>query len=384
MTIRQVPKKQWTKDKRSWVFDCYYKDIDGNNKRFNSKKYASRKEAYDAETQFRLKVQDQFNYSDITFNDLVDSHYEYQKDKVKATTLLNYRRMRKFITPIENIKVAEFNIRHYEMWKKTVNQDHFSTRYKNTIYKYLKAIMNYGTKWYEINFNSVYNKMTNFNNPNERKKEMKFFTIDEFHKFLAVEDNFKYRCLFQTLFYCGLRKGEIRGLTWNDINFNRGTLTVNKNVVCVKDEKTGNSWTLTSPKTMSSYRTLPIPKFLLDNLDKLYLEDSKYKNFNNDWYIFGDINPLANTTLIERKKRNINLAGVKYIRLHDFRHSCASLLIDSGANITLVAKYLGHTKIDETLNTYSHMYQNRLDTIVNIIEQQNEKYEEIEEKSLVL
>ena len=49
------------------------------------------------------------------------------------------------------------------------------------------------------------------------------------------------------------------------------------------------------------------------------------------------------------------------------------MLIDSGANITLVAKYLGHSKIDETLNTYSHMYQNRLDTIVNIIELQNSR-----------
>lgn len=67
------------------------------------------------------------------------------------------------------------------------------------------------------------------------------------------------------------------------------------------------------------------------------------------------------------------MAKVKDKRIHDFRHSYASLLIDSGANITLGAKYLGHTKINETLNTYSHMYQNRLDTIVNIIELQNSR-----------
>ena len=83
---------------------------------------------------------------------------------------------------------------------------------------------------------------------------------------------------------------------------------------------------------------------------------------------------------MDRKKRNTELANVKNIRIHDFRHSCASLLIDSGANITLVAKYLGHSKIDETLNTYSHMYQNRLDTIIDIIERQNEKYETDEKK----
>lgn len=329
-----------------------------------------------------MKLEDEFNYNNITIKDLVESHHEYQKDKVKATTLQNYSRLKKFMKPIENIRVDELNIRHFEMWKKSINQNNFSTRYKNTIYKYLKAVMNYGSRYYEINFNSVYNKMTNFNNPNEIKKEMKFFTIDEFHKFLAVEDDFKYKCLFQTLFYCGLRKGELRGLTWNDINFNRGTLSVNKNIVCVKDIKAGNNYTLTSPKTLSSYRTLPIPKFLLESLDKLYLIDSSFKNFNNEWYVFGNTHPIANSTLMDRKKRNTELANVKNIRIHDFRHSCASLLIYSGANITLVAKYLGHSKIDEPLNTYSHMYQNRLDTIIDIIERQNEKYE-FDEKKLI-
>ncbi len=89
--------------------------------------------------------------------------------------------------------------------------------------------------------------------------------------------------------------------------------------------------------------------------------------------MFGNIDPLAATTLLDRKTKNAFMARIKDIRIHDFRHSCASLLIDSGANITLVAKYLGHSKIDETLNTYSHMYQNRLDTIFNIIELQNNR-----------
>ena len=102
--------------------------------------------------------------------------------------------------------------------------------------------------------------------------------------------------------------------------------------------------------------------------------------------MFGNIDPLAVTTLLDRKTKNAFMARVKVIRIHDFRHSCASLLIDSGANITLVAKYLGHSKIDETLNTYSHMYQNRLDTIVNIIELQNSRLNNnvIESKPTIL
>lgn len=102
--------------------------------------------------------------------------------------------------------------------------------------------------------------------------------------------------------------------------------------------------------------------------------------------MFGNIDPLSATTLLDKKTKNDFMARVKDVRIHDFRHSFASLLIDSGANITLVAKYLGHTKIDESLNTYSHMYQNRLDTIVNIIELQNSRLNNnvIKTKSTIL
>ncbi len=291
-----------------------------------------------------------------------------------------------YLEPLENIKLESSNIRHFEMWRQFINSKPISTRYKNGVYKYLKALMNFGTKCYDINFVKVYNKMTSFTNPNERKKEMAFYTLEEFQRFLSVETDLKFRCTFQTLFYCGLRNGELRGLTWNDINFNRSTLTVNKNIVKVSDPKTGKPYTVTSPKTSSSYRTIPISNFLLKDLSDLYNDDANYYGFKDSWYVFGNIDPLAATTLLDRKTKNAFMARVKDIRIHDFRHSCASLLIDSGANITLVAKYLGHSKIDETLNTYSHMYQNRLDTIVNIIELQNSKLNNnvIETKPIIL
>lgn len=61
-------------------------------------------------------------------------------------------------------------------------------------------------------------------------------------------------------------------------------------------------------------------------------------------------------------------AELNRIRSHDFRHSCASLLINNSVNVTLVAKYLGHTKIEETLNTYSHMFSTALDSVVSVID----------------
>lgn len=373
MAIRQVKEKEATKDGRSWMVDLSFKDYLSRSKRYHSKKFATRREAKDHEAEYKTNIKNLTEFSDITFKQLIDEHYNYQLDKVKTTTLYNYKNMMVYLEPLYNIKIDTFNIRHYELWRQYTNEKNISTRYKNGIYKYLKAVMNFGTKWYDISFIKVYNKMATFTNPNERKKEMSFYTPEEFQKFLSVENELKYICAFQNLFYCGLRNGELRELTWNDINFNRSTLTVNKNIVKVPDSKTGKPYTVTSPKTSSSYRTIPIPNFLLKDLSDLYNDDANYYGFKDSWYVFSNIDPLAATTLLDRKTKNAFMARVKDIRIHDFRHSCTSLLIDSGANITLVAKYLGHSKIDETLNTYSHMYQNRLDTIVNIIELQNSK-----------
>ena len=382
MAIRQVKAKEGTKDGRTWMVDLTYRDYLGRPRRYHSKKFATRREAKEHEAEYKVNIKNITEFSDLTFKELIEEHYKYQADKVKPTTLYNYRNMMVYLEPLLNIKLESFNIRHYEMWRQYINKQKISTRYKNGIYKYLKAIMNFGTKWYDLNFIKVYNKMTNFTNPNERKKEMQFYTPQEFQKFLSVENDLKWICAFHTLFYCGLRNGELRGLTWNDINFKKSCLSVNKNITKTPDEKTGKPYTVSSPKTMSSYRTIPIPNFLLDYLKKLYDECSTFYNFDDSWYVFGDIDPIADTTLRYRNTDNAFKAGVKVIRIHDFRHSCASLLIDSGANITLVAKYLGHSKIDETLNTYSHMYQNRLENIVQIIEVQNTKLLENTKKEL--
>ena len=89
----------------------------------------------------------------------------------------------------------------------------------------------------------------------------------------------------------------------------------------------------------------------------------KYKDFSNSWLVFGVNDPYGNTTICNIKNRYCKLAGVKQIRIHDFRHSAASLLINKGASIQLVSKYLGHANINITLATYTHLYQSELDDI---------------------
>lgn len=75
----------------------------------------------------------------------------------------------------------------------------------------------------------------------------------------------------------------------------------------------------------------------------------EYYNFNDSFFVVSDAKPIADSTIYARRSLLADKANLHHIRIHDFRHSCASLLINSGANVTLVAKYLGHTKIEETL-----------------------------------
>lgn len=203
--------------------------------------------------------------------------------------------------------------------------------------------------------------MEKFNNPNRPPEEMKFYTWEEFKQFVSVIDDIKWKALFEVLFFCGLRRGELRGLTWDNIDFINNELSVVKNVVQEGDSR---QYIVTTPKTRTSTRTLPLPQKVMDDIHELYFREKKQYGFSEKWYVFGDKEPLSAHVLRHTKNKYTQLAGVKQIRIHDFRHSCASVLINNGASIMVVAKFLGHAKIDETLNTYSHLFKNKMDEIV--------------------
>lgn len=357
-----------TKDGRVWFFRVRYQDMDGRRRQYKSGKFATKKEAEDAELGYRMKLFNHENQDKITINEMIDLFVENRTStiEVKPTTLYNYGNKKTYLKSLLNVKVKDFNINHYDKWKKEINATHLSTRYKNDILKFLKSVLNYAMTWYDFNLTKVYSKMTKFSSANDIQKEMMYFTYEQFKQFLSVENNLKYKVMFEILYYCGLRKGELRGLTWSNIDFNKRTLSINKQIT---DRGGGvKSFEFSTPKTKSSIRTLPINKKLLEDLKMLKEEDSKIYGFNNSYFVCGDAFLIASNSIRDRKNKNCALAGVPQIRIHDFRHSCASLLVNNGANITVVAKYLGHTKIEETLNTYTHLFNSALSEVVNLID----------------
>ena len=354
-----VAQKEPTKDGRRWVFRVRYKTLQGDVKEYTSSKFKTRREATEAEQSFLLQ-RDNIKAYDMTFKDLYNCYYDYQNEgRVKDNTLRSYIERYKHLKSLDSIKINEFNSTHYSMWRKEMLNCNLSDATRNNVQKLLKSLLNFATKKYKFNFSDVYDEFESFKDPNiPCNKEMLFYTYDEFKQFIAVEDDLCFKVAFEILYYCGLRSGELRGLCWNNIDFERKELRVVNNVV--KDYFGEKSYKVTSPKTDSSTRTLPLPNFLISDLELLKKENESYYGFKDNWFVLGTIDPISSDRLRLRKNRNSELSGVKQIRIHDFRHSCASLLISKGANITLVARYLGHSKIEETLRTYAHFYRSDL------------------------
>jgi integrase len=363
MSVKKSPENEWTKDGRKYFFYVTYKNAKGERKKYHSKKYFTKMDAYEAERTFVLSQNSQKVDTTITFRELYNLFYNFQEDKVKSSTKRNYKNKIVYLEPFMDKKIYELNIDLYMKWRNEMNHKNLSTRTKVDILKFFKSILNFGTRWYNYDFRDMYNKMIGFKKPDELPKEMDYYTLKEFVQFISYEKDLKYRCLFMCLYFCGLRMGELRGLTWEYIDFEKKTLRVVKNIVDVKDKN--KSYVVTSPKTPKSRRTIPLSNCVVTGLLK-YLEDcKKYYHFNKSWYVFGNIDPIGTSTVRGRNEKIAEAANLRKIRIHDFRHSCVSFLIDQGANITLVASYMGHTKIDETLNTYAHLYRNTLEGIVD-------------------
>ena len=356
--------KKATKDGRQYFFRIKYKDIFGETHDYSSPKFKTRKEAVDEEARYRIKVNNKEAYvCNVTIK---QAFIEYKLDKqlnIKKTTQHKDDLLFKYLFPIEDKKINSIDVKVYKQFVNSINKLDFSVNYKNKILGLFVQIIKYSAK-YNGTSNSILNFVERFKD-NSIKKEMKFFTYEEYQKFDSVIDNHMYHTFFEMLYYMGLRQGECQALTWKDIDLVKGTVNITKTLTTkVKGEK----YTVSSTKTKSSIRILPLPKNLIEDLKTMKKSPTSYSDFSEDWFVFGkNVLPLPETTIQMYKNKYCELANVKRIRIHDFRHSCASLLINKGATVNLVSKWLGHSKVSTTLNIYTHMYKSELNNMTNIL-----------------
>lgn len=355
-----------TKDGRQWYFTMYI-----NGKKYKSKKYATKREASDAEILFKKENENKdYEAHKITFNEAIKDYLEAEKEKTKPST---YRQEIKLCEHIAEslgpIVIEKLTVNQYKQFRSNLLSKGLSIPYCNKIINHCKSVL----KLAYVRYGAITRVPEGFDalKDNSIKKEIEFYTPDEFKAFLGAIDrsdyrNIKWYAFFVVSYYMGTRCGENNALTWKDIDFDKRTISINKTVNTKMKDGAGN-YLVGSPKTKGSYRVLPMPNNVYNALKALKQLYMKYEGFKEDWYCYGGIKPLSETNIHKYNKMFSEAASIKTISVHGYRHSCCSYLLNKGCNILLISKYLGHTDTQKALNTYSHLMPNQLDEAVELL-----------------
>lgn len=326
--------------------------------------YRTKKEANQAYLEFMANYKpEKLADGGLTFDALVAAYMAYLRSRTKESTVYDTEgKINNRILPyFTGRKVASIKPLDVLQWQQTIAG--YSYKYRLGLRGHLSSLLRYADRYYDIP--SIMNKVDPLRNT-EPEKEMLFWTEEEFGKFIAEvpEKNAAHRMYFLTLYLLGCRKGEALALTWNDIDLRQGLVSITKNIT----RKTKDApYLITTPKNRASVRKVSMPGSLCAEFEKY--RESLGSVATDDSFVFGVDHPLTERTTDRVFANACKAAGVKKIRLHDLRHSCASLLISRGVSIVAVSKRLGHTNIEQTLNTYSHMMPRDDEMMLQIVDE---------------
>ena len=298
---------------------------------------------------------------DIKFIYLYNKYINYKKLKVKEQSIRTIKsRFNTHILPFfKNYSINTINVETYLEWQNKIEENGYTHKYNSSLHTAMVNIFNFGIKFYNLKQN-IPSLTGNFRNKNDIYTIQSYWNYQEFKDFITIINDILYKTLFETLFFTGLRLGEALALNWND--FNNNYLHITKTI---SKEYHNGKRIINSPKTKKSIRIVKLDNELIKSLNKLKNMYLKEKEFKNTWFIFGGLYPLSPTTITRKKDKYCELANVKQIRIHDFRHSHASHLISLGVPITVISERLGHKDIAMTLNTYSHMFKDDEDKAID-------------------
>ena len=315
----------------------------------------------------QLQKSDHTPSGTLTLPELIDLYLEDKRHELRESSVDKSRRiLNLYVRPLD-IRINKLNIQVLTEWKRGISELDLKHQTKSNIYVAFKALLNWAVQNEYLPGNPLA-KVPNFRDAYENKKELHYYTPEEYIRFassawnIAVEiDFYDFYVFFAIAYYTGARKGEIHALRWTDLR--NGSIHITKSIT----QKLRGNDRETPPKNKSSNRVVQLPEPLIDILKEHKERGKAYKGFNDDYYICGGIRPLRDSTLSKMNFRIADKAGLHHIRIHDFRHSHASLLANNGVNILEISRRLGHSNIEQTLNTYSHFYPQEEDKALSIL-----------------
>ena len=327
-----------------WLIQYRYTDWQGKRRKSTKRGFKTKREA---EEWLRNFLMTQTSYFYMKFDEFLKLYYADMETRLREHTM----RTKKYIIELKILpyfgqkRINDIKAADIRNWQNELIKQGYSPTYLKTINNQLSAVFNYAVKYYDLKGNPCAKAGSM---GKSKAEEMNFWTKEEFMQFIdSVMDKRQSYMAFMLLYWTGMRLGEVLALTPADIDFEKRTISITKSY-----QRLGKQDVITPPKTRKSKRIITIPEFLIADLQD-YLS-SLYEVKDTDRLL-----PVTKYYLEHEMKRGIKVSGVKKIRVHDLRHSHASLLVEMGFSPLEIADRLGHEKIETTLNTYSHLYPNK-------------------------
>lgn len=307
----------------------------------------------------------------MTVRELFCEYMTAKKTEVRETTFDRFRRsLEQAVLPkLGDVRLDKLTLSVLQAWKNDIAAENISVVTKKNKYRDFNTLLNYAVRMEYLpknplsvlgNFKDAY-----FEAPQDK---LHYYTAEQFKQFIAAAaqhtkslQDWGFYVFFNIAFYTGMRKGEINALRWSDIEGD--IIHVRRSVT----QKLKGDDVETPPKNKSSIRNLQAPLPLMRILKEHKQRQEADPNFTDDYRVCGGIRCLRDTSLSKRNIQYATEAGLPVIRIHDFRHSHVSLLANEGINIQEIARRLGHSKIEMTWNTYSHLYPREEERAVAIL-----------------
>lgn len=350
----------------TYYFRIKYYEKTGKRKEIKRSGFKQRKDAAKQRDAFLDELEGIGKLNRLPFDELVQEYTEWYAARRKASSLKTLKTHTKnhLLPYFQSMDV--FNITTKDIMKfqsKKMNEG-LSGEYLKKMHVFLVSILNHAMKYHDLKQNAA-SLVGNFEI--ETQKRLNYWTLEQFNQFYNMLPNIQQKLFFKLLFMSGARKGEIRALTWDDINFDDE---------CIHINKTDYHGIVTAPKTKAATRDIYMPVHMMDDL-KEYLIWYKDNNiYKSNYVLFGTFFKSFSESTIDRWFTG-TLAALDdtlpddetfpRIVIHELRHSHASMLINHGASPMIVAQRLGHTSTEEVTSRYGHLYPSTQKEIIKYL-----------------
>ena len=315
----------------------------------------------------------------IKFLDFLEQSITNNKNSIEYTTYKSYRDQQKIIErffsvknlDLENVTVAD--ILDFYNYLSNVRKNT-----NNTVIHYHALLRKTFTEAY-IRKLIKENIMLEIPRPKKEKYISEVFNLKEINIFLNHIKGHKFELEMNLALFYGFRRSELLGLRFSVIDFDNNTILVNTKITSSEKEKLVPKQKM---KNDSSYRIMPlldsIKKLIIQRMERIKKDKHFFKSiYTKKWEGFvcvGENGELIKPDRVTRTFRKlINECGLKEIRLHDLRHSCATLLYEQDIQLKDIQMWLGHSDIQTTANIYSHFDYTRKEKTGKIIEKSLKK-----------